>query len=167
MMVFNWHLNNSTSWLFRNFHPAFKKVQGSHRRICAMVFISKNAELQSFGQTCKTVYFIKSASARIFYCKDGNGITEYFAFENNFIARAESLFAGSPFRKAIQVLEDTEIIAINAQYFSSYTMPILKLNDFFVSYSSRPMPKRYIEWRVFSFTPQGRDILCCSIIPIW
>ena len=35
-------------------------------------------------------------------------------FENSIIARVESLFTGKPSRKAIQVLEDAEIIAINA-----------------------------------------------------
>ena len=52
--------------------------------------------------------------ARIYYYKDGTDITESFSFENNIIARVESLFTGHPSRKAIQVLEDSEIIAIDA-----------------------------------------------------
>ena len=44
-----------------------------------------------------------------------------FFFENNIIARVESLFTGKPSRKAIQILEDAEIIAINAnQLFKLY-----------------------------------------------
>ena len=81
----------------------------------------KNEELQPIDHTCKTIYFIKSGIARIYYYKDGIDITEYFAFENNIIARAESLFTGKPSKKAIQVLEDSEIIAINApQLFKLY-----------------------------------------------
>ena len=41
--------------------------------------------------------------------KDGN-----FAFENNLVARVESLFRGLPSNKGIQILEDAEIVAINA-----------------------------------------------------
>ena len=52
--------------------------------------------------------------ARIYYYKDGTDITESFSFENDIIARVESLFTGNPSRKAIQVLEDSEIIAIDA-----------------------------------------------------
>jgi CRP-like cAMP-binding protein len=52
--------------------------------------------------------------ARIYYFTDGIDVTESFAFENNIIARIESLFTGKPSRKAIQILEDAEIIAINA-----------------------------------------------------
>jgi CRP-like cAMP-binding protein len=82
--------------------------------ICSTVHIQKNELLQPIGFTCKTIYFINSGLARIFYYKDGNDITEYFAFEGNFIARVESLFTGQPSQKAIQVLEDSEITAINA-----------------------------------------------------
>ncbi len=72
--------------------------------ICSTVHIQKNELLQPIGFTCKTIYFINSGLARIFYYKDGNDITEYFAFEGNFIARVESLFTGQPSQKAIQVL---------------------------------------------------------------
>jgi hypothetical protein len=66
--------------------------------------------------------------ARIYYFKDGIDITESFAFENNIIARVESLFTGKPSRKAIQILEDAEIVAINAgQLFKLYdTFPAIE-----------------------------------------
>jgi CRP-like cAMP-binding protein len=48
-------------------------------------------------------------------------VTESFSFENNIIARVESLFTGKPSTKAIQVLEDTELVAINsAKLFELY-----------------------------------------------
>ncbi|MEK7225895.1 MAG: Crp/Fnr family transcriptional regulator, partial [Bacteroidota bacterium] len=73
------------------------------------------------GHTCKTIYFIKQGVARIYYFKDGIDITESFFFENSIIARVESLFTGKPSRKAIQILEDAEIVAINAsQLFKLY-----------------------------------------------
>ena len=83
--------------------------------------LKKGENLQNFGQTCKTIYFLKSGVARIFYYKDGIDITESFAFEGEIIARVESLFTGNPSQKAIQILEDSEIIAINAtQLFDLY-----------------------------------------------
>lgn len=90
-------------------------------KICSTSFLKKNEILQAFGHTCKTIYFIKSGAARIFYYKDGIDVTEYFAFEGNLIARAESLFTGKPSQKSIQILEDSEIIAIDAnQLFKLY-----------------------------------------------
>jgi CRP-like cAMP-binding protein len=82
--------------------------------ISAIITIKKNELLQQVRHTCKTIYFLKSGIARIFYYKDGIDITESFAFENNIIARVESLFTGNPSQKAIQILEDAEIISINA-----------------------------------------------------
>jgi CRP-like cAMP-binding protein len=59
--------------------------------------------------------------ARIYYYKDGNDITESFSFEGDIVARIESLFSAKPSRKAIQVLEDSELVAINAsQLFQLY-----------------------------------------------
>lgn len=97
-----------------SFLPLSVKSKNAIEKICSPVSIGRNDELQPIGHTCRTIYFIKKGIARIFYYRDGIDITEYFAFENNIIARAESLFTGKPSQKAIQVLEDSEIIAIDA-----------------------------------------------------
>lgn len=82
--------------------------------ICTPVSIKKNQELQPIGHTCKTIYFIKKGAARIYYYKDGRDITECFVFEKNIIARVESLFTNKPSQKAIEIIEDAELVAINA-----------------------------------------------------
>lgn len=82
--------------------------------ISSEVSIKKNEELQPIGHTCKTIYFVKSGMLRICYLKDGVDITESFEPENSIVARAESLFAGIPSKKAIQAIEDSELVAISA-----------------------------------------------------
>jgi CRP-like cAMP-binding protein len=99
---------------FKRFNSISKEGEVALLNICTRVTIPKNKDLQPIGHTCKTIYFIAKGVARIYYFKDGIDITESFAFENNIIARIESLFTGKPSRKAIQILEDAEIIAINA-----------------------------------------------------
>lgn len=76
--------------------------------------VAKNTHLQEIGYTCKTIYFIKSGIARIYYFKDTTEVTELFASEGDIIARVESLFTGRPSRKGIQIIEDSEIVSINA-----------------------------------------------------
>lgn len=98
---------------FKNFNPLSKEAQASIINISKLVTIKKNTDLQPIGHTCKTIYFIKQGVARIYYLKDGIDITESFSFEGQIIARVESLFTGKPSRKAIQVIEDTELVAIN------------------------------------------------------
>ena len=112
---------NSLFQYFSKFNPLSKRAEKAIAEISSIVTIKKNKDLQSIGHTCKTIYFIKKGVARIYYFKDGIDITESFFFENNIIARVESLFTGKPSRKAIQILEDAEIIAVNAnQLFKLY-----------------------------------------------
>ncbi|MEQ9221231.1 MAG: hypothetical protein RLO17_24470 [Cyclobacteriaceae bacterium] len=68
------------------------------------VTVKKNKDLQSIGQTCRTIYFVHEGAARIYYYKEGKDITEYFAFQHDLIIRAESLFTEKPSHKAIRVL---------------------------------------------------------------
>ena len=106
---------------FKKFNPLSTEAEKSIAAISSLVTIKKSKDLQPIGHTCKTIYFVNKGVARIYYFKDGIDITESFFFENSIIARVESLFTGKPSRKAIQVLEDAEIIAINAsQLFKLY-----------------------------------------------
>jgi CRP-like cAMP-binding protein len=83
--------------------------------LCSLISIGKNQHLQEIGQKCRTIYFVKKGMARIYYLKESTEVTEYFAFENDLIIRAESLFTGRPSMKAIQALENTVFIGIPAE----------------------------------------------------
>jgi CRP-like cAMP-binding protein len=112
---------NALFQYFRKFNPLSPEAEKAIAAISSILTIKKNHDLQSIGHTCKTIYFINKGLARIYYFKDGLDITESFSLENNIIARVESLFTGKPSRKGIQVLEDSEIVAINAtKLFSLY-----------------------------------------------
>jgi CRP-like cAMP-binding protein len=99
---------------FDTFHRISDEAKEAIAVICSLSKIPKNKDLQSIGHTCRTIYFVKKGIARIYYYKDGNDITESFAFENSLIARVESLFTGKPSKKGIQVLEDSEFIGISS-----------------------------------------------------
>lgn len=75
---------------------------------------ARNSIIQQTGGSCRTVYFVKAGVARIFYYKDGIDITEHFAFSNEIIVRAESLFTGKPTMKGIQAIEACTICAIDS-----------------------------------------------------
>lgn len=106
---------------FRKIHPISKESEQAITDLASLVSIKKNQDLQPIGVTCRTIYFVHSGLARIYYYKDGNEITEYFAFENDIIVRAESLFTGNPSKKAIQAVEDTVFIGIpSSQLFELY-----------------------------------------------
>ena len=99
---------------FKQFNPLSAEAKAAIEDICSIIHVAKNKDLQPIGHTCKTIYFINKGIARIYYFKDGIDVTESFSFENNILVRVESLFTGKPSRKAIQILEDAELVAINA-----------------------------------------------------
>ena len=99
---------------FKQFNPLSAEAKEAIEAICSIINIAKNKDLQPIGHSCKTIYFMNKGIARIYYFKDGIDVTESFAFENNILVRVESLFTGKPSRKAIQILEDAELVAIDA-----------------------------------------------------
>ena len=90
---------------FDQYNPLSSEARSAIQAISTTHTIRKGRNLQPIGHTCRTIYFIIRGSARIFYFKDNIDITESFAFENQIIARVESLFSGRPSRKGIQMLE--------------------------------------------------------------
>ncbi|MEO7393510.1 MAG: Crp/Fnr family transcriptional regulator [Chitinophagaceae bacterium] len=106
---------------FKKYNTLSTDAEIAIEAISSIVTIKKNKNLQPIGHTCKTIYFINKGVARIYYFKEDTDITEGFYFENDIIARVESLFTGKPSRKAIQILEDAEIVGINSnQLFKLY-----------------------------------------------
>lgn len=95
-----------------NISPILQDSREAILQLLSIEKVSKNSDLQSIGKTCKTIYFVQDGIARIYYYKEGKDITEYFAFANDIIIRAESLFTGNPSQKAIQAIEETTFIAI-------------------------------------------------------
>jgi CRP-like cAMP-binding protein len=100
---------------FNGFSPLSKQAEAAIAQISSPLHLKKNTELQAIGHTCKTIYFLKSGLARIYYFKDATDITESFSFENSLVVRYESLFTSQPSKKAIQVLEDSEFVSIKSK----------------------------------------------------
>ena len=99
---------------FKHHHSVSKEACHAIAGISRLVSLPKKQALQPIGHTCKTIYFMVKGAARIYYYKDGEDITEYFAFENNLVVRVESLFTGRPSRKAIEIIDDAELVSIDA-----------------------------------------------------
>ncbi|KYP16666.1 Crp/Fnr family transcriptional regulator [Flavihumibacter sp. CACIAM 22H1] len=101
----------------RKLGPLSAEATDAIAAISRPVNISRYKNLQQIGQTCQTIYFLEQGIARIYYYKNDIDITEGFYFEQSIIVRAESLFTGKPSRKAIQVLEDSVLTAIDSSKF--------------------------------------------------
>jgi CRP-like cAMP-binding protein len=103
--------------IFSFFNSIYKLSDGAKEALKQTIHTksyAKNEIIQEIGSSCKTVYLVKDGCARIFYYKDGNDITEHFAFENELIVRAESLFTGKATSKGIQAIDETTFISIDS-----------------------------------------------------
>jgi CRP-like cAMP-binding protein len=106
---------------FEQYHAVSGEALAAIADISEPFWVKKNTEIQPIGRTCKTIYFIIEGIARIHYYKNGTDITEYFAFGPDIVVRAESLFRNQPSQKAIEIIENAQLVATDAaQLFQLY-----------------------------------------------
>src|SRR6056297_1416798 len=55
-------------------------------------------------------YYIINGCARAYYLKDGKDVSDWFAFENDFISAIVSFFTNHPSPHFIELLEDSVLI---------------------------------------------------------
>ena len=99
---------------FDDIYRIDKESKNNLEKIIVEKEYQKNEIVKETGSTCRTIFFVKNGGARIFYYNNGNDITEHFAFENEIIVRAESLFTGQPTMKGIEAIEKTKMLTIDA-----------------------------------------------------
>jgi CRP-like cAMP-binding protein len=93
---------NEAEWIVFQQHVGFRKLK----------------KKQNFTQpdvVCNDIGFIITGAVRYFYIKDGEEITGYFSFENEFVSSYKSYLTQSPGINYIQALEDTLVITISHQ----------------------------------------------------
>ncbi|MFM2266730.1 MAG: hypothetical protein RL757_170 [Bacteroidota bacterium] len=76
----------------------------------------KSTMLVREGQYADKTYFIVQGCARAFYLKDGKDITDWFAFENDFMSSINSVFLFIPSPHYIEVLEQTTLLEITRDH---------------------------------------------------
>ena len=74
--------------------------------------VSRDTNLVEEGQHARYIYFIAQGAARAYYLKEGREITDWFAFENEFICSIDSFFLDMPSAHAIEVMEPSILLQI-------------------------------------------------------
>jgi len=83
---------------------------------CAQIReVGKGHTLVREGDYSYELYDVVKGGARAYYLKDGKTITDWFAFENDFISSIISFFLAVPSQYYIQVLEDTTVMVWQLQ----------------------------------------------------
>ncbi|PWK27942.1 CRP-like cAMP-binding protein [Arcicella aurantiaca] len=72
----------------------------------------KGHQLVKEGQHSDKLFLILKGSAKAYYLKDGKVITDWFAFENDFICAINSYFLFIPSPHFIELLEDSTLLTL-------------------------------------------------------
>lgn len=78
-------------------------------------FLEKSTVLVKEGQYTDKIYYIISGSARAYYLKNGKEISDWFAFENDFITSINGFFRSIPSPYCVEVLEPSILIKFSKE----------------------------------------------------
>src|SRR5947209_1322680 len=84
---------NEAEWILFTEHLSFSNLKKKHY-------------FTEHGMPSDKVGFILKGSVRYFHIKDGEEITGYFSFENEFLSSYKSYLTGQPGHVCIQTLEE-------------------------------------------------------------
>jgi CRP-like cAMP-binding protein len=98
-----------------HFLPLTEECRSDLKKVSKIMALERETLLVKEGQLADKTYFIASGSARAFYLKDDKDITDWFAFENNFINSINSFFLHIPSPHFIEVLEPSILLEISRE----------------------------------------------------
>lgn len=81
--------------------------------------LPRNTVLLEIGHRAKSMFYLKSGLARAYYFLDEKEVTDYFAIDGQFIGAVPSLFTGLPSKKAIHLIEDSEVYHFSSSDFDA------------------------------------------------
>ncbi len=102
--------------------PLSEKCQSEFIARSTFHTISKGEIVVREGQYAENAYLIAKGSARAYYLKDGKDISDWFAFEKEFMASIVSFFNKEPSPHYIEFLEDSLVLE-----FTKETVDLLSL----------------------------------------
>lgn len=80
-----------------------------------LLVLEKGTVLVRERQYSDKTFFIVNGCARAYYLKDGKDISDWFAFENEFISSINSFFLKIPSPHFIELLEDSVLLEISRE----------------------------------------------------
>jgi CRP-like cAMP-binding protein len=149
---------------FREHMAAYVEFNEAEWIICmqhlSALKLKKKQHFVEAGEVCETLGFILSGSVRFYHLIDGNDITGYFCFENEYVSSYRSFLTGHASENYIEALEPTIILTVSKRNWQ------LMLNNPMLAYKmerfGRLLAEHYLicyEERVNSFitqTPEER-----------
>lgn len=77
--------------------------------------VEKSKKIVKEGQNADKMYFLIEGCIRVYYLKDDKDISDWFAFENEFVCSINSFFLSIPSPHYVQALEPTTYLEISRE----------------------------------------------------
>lgn len=108
-------LKNTIQIITQNFAPLSEECMADFEQYAQIQTFPKGHQLVKEGQFSDKLFFIVEGCARAYYLKDGKNITDWFAFEHDFICAINSFFLFIPSPHYIELLEDSTLLVVSRE----------------------------------------------------
>jgi CRP-like cAMP-binding protein len=130
-----------------SFIPLTDECKEDLKKVSVIMTLEKETPLVKEGQFANKLYFIATGSVRAYYFKDQKDITDWFAFENNFINSINSFFLNIPSPHFIEVIEPSLLLEISREDFmflSEKHQSLFRLGNAIVTKTMLQLQKRIV-----------------------
>jgi CRP-like cAMP-binding protein len=93
-----------------NYGPLTEECVADLLKCSTILEAGKHEILVKEGQYSDKSFYIIKGSARAYYLKDGKDISDWFAFENDFISSVNSFFQDVPSPHYIEIMEESVLM---------------------------------------------------------
>lgn len=129
-------MNPLIQHLLDSFPNLSKTAQTQITQNFVLVHKPKGEMLLQQGQIAKKLFFVRKGICRYFSNQDGEEITNWFGFENEFVTSFSSFFPKKPSYESIITLTDCELYQIDYVTFQSVlhtSIELERVNTFFIT----------------------------------
>jgi CRP-like cAMP-binding protein len=106
------HINQAIELISNNYFELTNEAKIDFSQISNFCTVEIGTQIVKEGQSADKMYFIAKGGARAYYLKDGKDISDWFAFENEFICSINSFFLNIPSPHFIEIIEPSILIEI-------------------------------------------------------
>ncbi|MEM8526574.1 MAG: Crp/Fnr family transcriptional regulator [Bacteroidota bacterium] len=101
--------------LVKHYHPLSAACQEELAAHSKVLVLGKGTQILREGEYANTVYYVAKGVARAFYLKNGKDISDWFAFENDFICAIDSYFLEISSPYYIETLDASVLLGVHKE----------------------------------------------------
>lgn len=108
-------IENAIETISENYSQLTVDCKSDFKNSCTLLCLDKLSLIVKEGQHADKMYFIVSGCVRAFYHKEDKEITDWFAFEGDFMSSINSFYQNVSSKHNIELLEQTTFLEITKE----------------------------------------------------